>query len=255
MENFAPIDEVLAELDKILEECREKESALGLFCFVYRRTTAEIKKAILNNQFEDAERMVAFDVCFARYYIEAYYQYQSGETCTTCWSTAFDQAENTNLGTMQHILLGMNAHINFDLGIAAARIMEGGDISKLEHDFMKVNRILAGLVDEMQLRIMGFSPLLKWFDLLGGRLDEGFINFSMSRAREQAWNFACLLARASEEQKQLLVREMDRKFSGMALDLIWPRELLFKWLLKLTLLFEEKKMKLILEKLRDSTDS
>lgn len=55
------IDEVLAALDEILAECRQKNSSLGLFAFLYRRVTAQIKEGIAQGIFADHARMGATD--------------------------------------------------------------------------------------------------------------------------------------------------------------------------------------------------
>ena len=39
-------------------------------------------------------------------------------------------------------MLGMNAHINLDLGIATASTMAGKDITKIENDFNKLKESL-----------------------------------------------------------------------------------------------------------------
>ena len=56
---------------------------------------------------------------------------------------------------MQHLLMGMNAHINLDLGIAASEVAGGNSIHDLKSDFMKVNDILAGLLSEIIKRPPG----------------------------------------------------------------------------------------------------
>ena len=40
------IDEILLELDKIIDECVANRSYQSIFAYIYRRTTAEIKKGI-----------------------------------------------------------------------------------------------------------------------------------------------------------------------------------------------------------------
>ncbi|SDE74174.1 hypothetical protein SAMN04487992_103202 [Cellulophaga baltica] len=47
------IKEVLVVLDTIIEECIAKNSRLGLFAYLYRRTTAEILKEVERGSFED----------------------------------------------------------------------------------------------------------------------------------------------------------------------------------------------------------
>jgi len=44
----------------------------------------------------------------------------TGQTPTESWVKAFDATEFWWLIVLQHLLMDMNAHINLDLGIAAA---------------------------------------------------------------------------------------------------------------------------------------
>jgi hypothetical protein len=55
--------------------------------------------------------------------------------CSHCWRIAFDAADRQEPPVLQHLLLGMNAHINYDLGIAAADTYPGAALVPLHRDF------------------------------------------------------------------------------------------------------------------------
>jgi pyrroline-5-carboxylate reductase len=72
---------------------------------------------------------------------------------------------------LQHLLLGMNAHINLDLPIAA--VAAGGDqLATLRRDYDHLNVILTRMIDRMQAAVNAVSPEMAWLDRLGGGLDE-----------------------------------------------------------------------------------
>jgi len=50
----------------------------------------------------------------------------------------------------QHLLLGMNAHINLDLGVAAARVCPADQLPNLKNDFDRINLILSDLIGAVQ---------------------------------------------------------------------------------------------------------
>jgi hypothetical protein len=129
MPNLLPstIDEVIKKLDQIIEETIAANNYLGIFAYVYRRTTVEIKKSILENRFEDNARMEKFDVVFANSYIEAYENYKLQEPISKSWMSAFE-VKDKPFTIVQHLMMGMNAHISFDLGIAAAEFAPGEKI-------------------------------------------------------------------------------------------------------------------------------
>jgi hypothetical protein len=146
------IDEVLEQLDAIIADSVKNNDPLGFFAYIYRRTTAQIKQAILAKKFEDNERMEKFDVLFANKYLDAYRDFHNGSAVCSPWVVAFD-VKTDKLTILQHIILGMNAHINYDLGMSAAEFSEGGPTDSLKNDFMKVNDVLASLVDELQVKV------------------------------------------------------------------------------------------------------
>jgi len=195
---FATIDEVLSALDVIIDACRRRGSANGYFAAMYRRVTAEVQRRIERGDFDDGARMIRFDVIFAQRYLDAWAEHERGERPTGVWHAAFGAAERWRPIVLQHLLLGMNAHINLDLGIVASEVAAGAAIGGLKRDFDTINRILAEQVDDMQDRMAVIWPPVRWLDRVGGPVDEAVINFSIRRAREQAWRLATTLAEMTD---------------------------------------------------------
>ena len=88
----------------------------------------------------------------------------------------------------------MNAHINLDLAVAAARTSPGEDIHAMRRDFLLINDILAGVVLKVQDSVDALSPFMSLLDQVGGRADEWILDFSVRQSREEAWYNAVLLA-------------------------------------------------------------
>ena len=208
------LDEVLSELNTIVKQSMAKNDRAGLFAYVYYRTTLQIKTAIEAGDFEDAKRMEDFDIVFANLYLIAYYDHKNNQPVSKAWQMAFN-ADLKNLSFLQHILLGMNAHINLDLGIAACEVMQGKNILDLESDFVKVNDILASIVQELQMRLARVSPLLFLLDWFGGNKDEKIINFSMVKARHYAWHLAIDLCKMKEEDRQSKIQTQMFSFQNL----------------------------------------
>ena len=244
------IDDVLAELDRIIDETVRENCFLGIFAYIYRRTTAQIKAEVEKGAFKDNERMARFDVEFARLYIDAYHGYYAGETISRSWKVAFD-ARNRPLTIVQHLTLGMNTHINLDLGVAASKIMEGDDILKLKEDYYKVNEVLAGLIDEMQDRVGRVSRLMFLVDWLGRRTDERLINFSISKARNESWKVARALASLKGEARTLKLEETDLIVSRIGELVISPKGRLIRQALRLVRFFETRDIGKIIRNLRN----
>lgn len=253
MTDITTIDGVLKELDHIIDTAATEGSPLAIFAFVYRQTTAKIAEGIEKGQFEDARRMERFDVDFAKRYIQAFWRFRHDKPVPFAWKIAFHAAENQENKKptiLQHLLLGMNAHINLDLGISAAETVPGGQIQLLKKDFMMVNTLLAELTDEMQLRIGRMSPLMFLLDWIGERHDETAINFSMRKARDFAWNVAVVLSQADEEDKDHIIREVDEQVAGLGKKVLDPPGFLLPNVINLIRMFEEKDPQTIIEKLK-----
>ena len=250
-ESLHTIDDVLEELDDILQMSLQEESPLTLFAFVYRRTTAKIARGIEKGRFEDAALMETFDVAFAKRYIQAFHNHRLGKPVPFAWEVAFGSAEKGDITIMQHVLLGMNAHINLDLGIAAVEVAPGQKLDSLKSDFFTVNDLLEELINEMQQRIGRVSPLMILLDWLGEDTDEAIINFSIEKARAFAWAFARNLNNADEEEEGQLVREVDEQVAGIAKRIANPPGFLLPKALSLIRLFEEKDVRKIVDRLRN----
>lgn len=209
----ATIDEVIARLDEVILAARREESRSGYFPALYRKVTVEVRKGIAEGLFDDGPRMERLDVIFANRYLDAEAAWRAGQRTTQSWAVAFEAASAWWPIVLQHLLLGMNAHINLDLGIAAAQACPGEALPPLQRDFMRINDILAALVDGVMADLTEIWPLLGLVNRLTKRTDDALVNFSMGRARDCAWEVAVRLAGLGPERWQ---PEIDRLDAGTA---------------------------------------
>ena len=173
------------------------------------------------------KRMEKLDVLFANRYLKAYTQFVENETPTKSWQIAFNNTSKYWPIVLQHLLWGINAHINLDLGIAASETAKGTSIDALKIDFDKINELLAELVGEVEKELTEVWPTLKWILTFTGKVDDFLINFSMQQARDGAWKFAKTLYSAIEKDKVAMVEERDVKVSRVA-SYINPKGLILK---------------------------
>ncbi|MGI9180215.1 MAG: DUF5995 family protein [Longimicrobiaceae bacterium] len=202
------IDQVIEQLDQVIDRARREKSRLGYFACLYRSVTVTVKEGIEGGRFEDGPRMERLDVTFANLYLEALEAFRRGARAPRSWTIAFEKANSWRPLILQHLLLGMNAHINFDLGVAAARTAPGAALPSLKKDFDEINALLGEMLEVVQDMITRVSPWMGILDRVGGRHDEIIGNFGLRRARDVSWHaaqrFATLSpARASEELDRL----------------------------------------------------
>ncbi len=205
------IDDVILVLDKIIVESEIKGDPLGYFAVLYLRVTQKVKEEIEAGNFDDCARMEQLDVAFAKKYIDAYYDWQENKTVAQSWEKPFSFSKQYWPVVLQHLLLGMNAHINLDLAVAAAEVSRGKNILLLKNDFYRINEILSSLVEEVQNNLSVIWPTLKKILSKTGKLDNLLVDFSMEIARDGAWEFAKQLAPFSQEDQPAQIAGRDLK--------------------------------------------
>jgi hypothetical protein len=120
--------------------------------------------------------------------------------------------------------LGINAHINLDLGIAASETMVERDLQGIQKDFNQINSILGELVDGVKNNISTLSPIFGWLIPLAKGKDEMLLNFSIQLARDGAWKYAGEYH--LNPDKEFQIKDRDGNISKLAKKLINPGKLL-----------------------------
>ena len=160
MNTISTVDGVIAQLDSIIEWSLNDNSRIGYFATLYKKMTVAVKQGILNNAFQDGKRMEDLDIIFATRYFDAWNAYINNQPCSKGWQSTLDACQNSTLIVLQHLILGINTHINLDLCIAAAQCCPGNEIYALEKDFEKINDIIE---DQSQLVQDSLSNI--WYPL------------------------------------------------------------------------------------------
>ena len=217
---------VIDSLGQIVAWSKDHASPLGYFAALYRRVTVAVAGGIEDGRFEDGPRMERLDVAFANRYLDAVEGYRAGREITRAWGFAFMALDRWSPVVLQHLMLGMSAHINLDLGIAAASTCGGQGPAALRHDFVAINDILNGLVDDVQRQLEGVWPLMRLIDLVAGRGDELVAGVGMAVARERAWSLAETLAALPRDQWPAEIDRRDRAVAALGGRLLRPRVLL-----------------------------
>jgi hypothetical protein len=188
------INEVVAALDAIIQRAWDEKSRMGYFAALYRRVTLAVRDGLGSGRFQNGPLMEKLDVVFASRYLDALSAYQSGGTPSRSWRLAFEACSADSSLILQHLLAGMNAHINLDLGIASAQVSPGDQLSLLKTDFDQINDILAAQVGAVEAEMAALSPLIKTLSTVGLSSETTLINFNIGLARNAAWFIAQRLA-------------------------------------------------------------
>src|SRR2546421_11653588 len=143
------VERMVADLDRL-----PADDARRFFHSTYLRTTRAVAEEIDRGGFLDGPWLERWDIVFAELYLDALHADLRGAPVPQPWRIAFDTAaRQPGLPPLRHVLLGMNAHINYDLPQALVAV-----ISPAEFDDQAVRASRAAdhtHVDEVLLARVG----------------------------------------------------------------------------------------------------
>lgn len=189
------VADVVQIMQAIETNCADGDG-LKWFNWLYLEVTQAVEARVSAGEFGDPAWMAALDVQFARFYFDAIQTSLTGQATPGCWQTLFDQRNQPMIARIQFAMAGMNAHINHDLPQAIVAICQAAGVAPAHgsthyNDYTALNATLDSLIDAakqtLRVRLPGdaLPPV--------SQLDDTLAAWSMSAAREAAWNNAELL--------------------------------------------------------------
>ena len=195
------IDALIERMQELLEPMQASGDPKRIFHATYLRTTIAVAEQIKRpGGFADPEWTERWDVAFADLYLNALEQLQAGNQPSRPWAVAF--AARRGLPVLNRLLLGMNAHINYDLPQALLAVITDEEfddaqlIATREADHKAIDDILASRVSaEGDELASSYGPgslldrLLRPFNQSGTRR-------FLREARQKVWANAITLSQA-----------------------------------------------------------
>jgi hypothetical protein len=197
------IDELIARMAALLEPLESAGDKRRYFHATYQRTTIAVAAQISRGGFADVAWVEEWDVAFAALYLDALEADLAGRPPSRPWAIAFGAP--AALPPLRHVLLGMNAHINFDLPqaivavISDAQFDDAALIARREADHRAIDDVLASRVaaeGEQLASLSGPAPLL---DRALRPLNRRGTRRFLREAREKVWANATALSRARRQ--------------------------------------------------------
>jgi hypothetical protein len=96
---------------------------------VYRRGTVAVRDEIARGGFSDAQWLERWDLVFADIYLDAMEQWDAGTQPAAPWRVAFEATRDPSVPPLRHVLLGLNAHVNYDLPQALVAVISDADFA------------------------------------------------------------------------------------------------------------------------------
>ena len=202
------------------EALRAANDRRAIFVGAYLTITSAMGEAIETGQFMDGPWVNSYLLHFAQLYMDAFRAFEHGdlEHVPTAWRVAFELSARDEWMALQHLLLGVNAHINHDLAIALVRSGIDPDRPMRYDDHTGVNAVLKRTANALQDHVERlYSPALHFLDEVFGQWDEEFSTMMVDRARETAWSHCLDLVDCScEEDKAVVMRRIDDHAGALA---------------------------------------
>jgi hypothetical protein len=193
---FRSIDDTAKRLGQAERYLRSRHDRRSVFLTVYTTMTANVQSGIQSGFFTDPEWVREYVITFAEYYRRAAvaFERRDFESVPRPWQLAFAASITGETLVAQDALLGINAHINYDLThtLTELSIDPDRDTKRTDHD--RINEILGRLVDVVQDTLVAvYSALgVSELDELLGSFDEQLAVFGFRQSRQLAWRNAVL---------------------------------------------------------------
>lgn len=206
---------------------------LSRFLDTYVRTTLAVGKAVDGGDFEDPEWVERWDVVFARLYLDALDAHLGGGTPSRPWRLSFDAPPD--LPSLRHVLLGINAHVNFDLPQALLAVISDEDfadptlIASRRRDHERIDGVLAGRVaaEDTELSADGRT----FYDRLLQPLNRAASKRFLRESRAKVWHNTVELQaarRAGPSAYAARLSELEVLSAARIADLLAPGQVLLR---------------------------
>ncbi|KRF30051.1 DUF5995 family protein [Phycicoccus sp. Soil802] len=226
---------VVAAMDARLDRMPPERTAQRVFLDTYRRTTLAVGKAIADAQFEDPEWVEQWDVAFADLYLAALeLDLVGSHEVPRPWRLAFDAPES--LPALRHVLLGINAHINYDLPQALLAVIsdaEFGDpvvMARRQRDHERIDGVLSARVadEDDELGALSARSLV---DRVLQPLNRLSSKRFLREARQKVWHNTIELQQArvaGPEAYAARLAELEVLSAARIADLLAPGQVLLR---------------------------
>lgn len=187
-----------------------------VFLRCYSMMSTNMIAAIRAGEFEDCEWVATLIKHFADYYFKALTAYERNPAeSPAAWRQAHQAAQHQKLHVLQYLLLGVNAHINYDLPLALYDCLsqEWASLDETQRqsrqkDHETVNVIISKTTDEVQDTVIEpLAPLMAVVDQVLGRMDEWLLSQLITSWRHEVWNVAIRMLEATEEESLEDIRQ------------------------------------------------
>jgi hypothetical protein len=208
---------VILRMQSIVSEWESQSDHRSIFLNCYMLMTGNMLIAIDRKEFSDPRWVDRLLHAFADYYFLALNAYDlNPRSAPPVWQLAHDASLDHSITPLQKLLLGVNAHINYDLVLTLVDLLQP-EWSQIQDQHRKirytdhclVNEIIGRTIDTVQDTILEPAmPVMDIIDKVLGPIDEFLISRLIANWRENVWNHATRLIESQDpaEQQQMIMQ-------------------------------------------------
>jgi len=207
------LSQMYQRFDHLYARC-DHNAAFGI---TYIRVTEAIRKAVLDNFYEEPGFLWHEDRVFARMYFESYDAWAGGrrELVPPAWREAYDAGRDRSVSGTGNLLMSMNAHINRDFPFlldALGLVKPDGSTRKVDHDRGNevLNRLYNPVLKELSER---FDPEVDDKNAPGASGDDTATFQILQGWREDVWRNAERLAAAQTLGQRKVVADYIEQYA------------------------------------------
>lgn len=235
------IAELVARMQAALAEMETHGDAKRHFLATYLRTTQAVADELQAGGFLDPVWVENWDVVFAELYLDALSAWDLGQPPPEPWRVAFAAAQDRGLPVLRHVLLGMNAHINYDLPLALLVVIGDEEFAnpalaqRRQRDHTHVDAVLLRRVGAEDQAIATAAGSKSLYERIKGPLERRATGRFLKEARAKVWANARLMAAArahgNQPEFERLRAELAAKSAAKLDQLARAREVILQlWL-------------------------
>ncbi len=205
-EPFAEVGEAHRRLQELQSAFESRNDRRAVFLSIYTEMTGAVAERIQAERFTDPEWVGEYLVAFANLYRQAVRDYETGDLSSLAdpWQLAFEAAENGDSLILQDALLGVNAHINYDLALAVDEAGVRPDQQTKYADHSRITDVISMVINDAQESLVEYgADGIETIDESLGQLDEHVMVLTIDECRDSAWRTAVALHSKSRTRRRL----------------------------------------------------
>jgi hypothetical protein len=225
---------VLARMDALLATMPPDLDTQRTFLATYRRTTIAVGEQVELGRFEDPPWVDRWDVAFADLYVSALEARVAGASVARPWRLAF--GASADLPPLRLLLLGINAHINYDLPQALVAVISPEEfgqpalLARRQRDHERIDAILSGRVAAENEELTAASRV-SLLDRVLRPLNQAGSRRFLREGRQKVWHNTRALHEArlvGPESYAARLAELEILSAAKIADLLAPGQVLLR---------------------------